>query len=162
MTAGIFIRRAKSGLRLDSRSNSMRLLAACCFVLGTALFAQTPEDEIRRLLVRQQTDWNSGDIRAFMSGYEKSDTITFVGATVTRGFEKVLARYLEKYPNKSAMGELTFSGLEVKVLGTDHASVIGRFHLKRSKEAGGDATGLFTLICRKTPAGWKIILDHTS
>lgn len=140
----------------------MRVLTVCLLICALTSFAQTPEEEIRKVLVRQQADWNRGDIRAFMTGYEKSDSITFVGATVSRGFDKVLARYLEKYPNKGAMGELTFSGVEVKTLGADYASVLGRFHLKRAKEAGGDSTGLFTLICRKTAAGWKIILDHTS
>jgi ketosteroid isomerase-like protein len=32
----------------------------------------------------------------------------------------------------------------------------------RSAEGGGDASGKFTLVLRKTAQGWKIILDHTS
>lgn len=140
----------------------MRPLAVCLLASGLALLAQSPEGEIRKVLAGQEADWNRGDVRAFMTAYEKSESITFVGTAVSRGFDKVLARYLDKYPNKAAMGELTFSGIEVKMLGSDYASVLGRFHLKRAKEAGGDAAGIFTLICKKTPGGWKIILDHTS
>lgn len=125
-------------------------------------WAAAPEEEVRQVLVRQQRDWNRGDVRAFMEGYEKSSETAFIGATVTKGWEKVLARYLEKYPTPEKMGELTFSGIEVKMLGPDYASAIGRFRLKRTKEAGGDATGLFTLLFRKTPAGWKVFLDHTA
>ncbi len=46
--------------------------------------------------------------------------------------------------------------------GTEYASVIGKWHLDRSPEAGGNVGGIFTLLFQKTPAGWKIILDHTS
>ncbi len=130
------------------------LVAAVCV-------AMSPEEDIRQVLVKQQRDWNRGDVRAFMEGYEKSDSVTFVGATISRGWDKVLARYLDKYPTADKMGSLTFSGVEIKMLGADYASALGRFSLKRSKEGGGDATGLFTLLLRKTPAGWKIVLDHT-
>jgi hypothetical protein len=40
--------------------------------------------------------------------------------------------------------------------------VIGRFSLQRTPEAGGEASGRYTLIWNKTPAGWKIVYDHTS
>jgi ketosteroid isomerase-like protein len=50
----------------------------------------------------------------------------------------------------------------VRLLGADHASVIGRFHLDRTAEAGGPASGIFTLIFRKSEGAWRIILDHTS
>ena len=39
------------------------------------------------------------------------------------------------------------------------ALVRGRFHLQLKSE---QPTGIFTLILRKTPAGWRIIHDHTS
>jgi hypothetical protein len=60
------------------------------------------------------------------------------------------------------MGQLTFSELEVKPLGTKHACVIGHWHLRRTAEAGGDTGGTFSLIFEQTGAGWKIIVDHTS
>jgi len=40
--------------------------------------------------------------------------------------------------------------------------VIGRYHLDRSQQAGGEGNGVFTLVFHRTPRGWKIILDHTS
>jgi uncharacterized protein (TIGR02246 family) len=128
---------------------------------AVAGLAAGPEDDIKRLLARQQQDWNRGDIQAFMQAYDKAD-VAFVGTTVDRGWDKILARYLGKYPTRAAMGDLDFSGIQVRMLGPEFASVIGRFHLKRDKAAGGNATGLFTLLLHKTPAGWRIILDHTS
>jgi ketosteroid isomerase-like protein len=131
-------------------------------LLALPLSAATSEDEIRTVLEDQTAAWNRGDIPAFMAGYLESESTTFVSDTVTRGHAKVLARYLQRYPTHEKMGTLHFSGVEVKLLGTGYASVLGRFHLTRAAEAGGDATGLFTLLFQKTPAGWKVILDHTS
>ena len=131
-------------------------------LLAFSLCAATPEDDIRRILEDQTAAWNRGDIPAFMAGYLESESTTFVSDAVTRGHAKVLARYLQRYPTREKMGTLHFSGVEVKLLGASYASVLGRFHLARAAEAGGDATGLFTLLFQKTAAGWKIILDHTS
>ena len=131
-------------------------------LLALPISAATPEDEIRTVLEDQTAAWNRGDIPAFMAGYLESESTTFVSDTVTRGHAKVLARYLQRYPTREKMGTLHFSGVEVKMLGTGYASVLGRFHLTRAAEAGGDASGLFTLVFQKTPAGWRIILDHTS
>ena len=92
----------------------------------------------------------------------KAET-TFMGKEVTRGGVKaILERYRKGYPTKEAMGTLTFSELEVRPLAEGVALTTGKFFLKRTKEGGGDATGRFTLIFKKTPAGWKIIHDHSS
>jgi ketosteroid isomerase-like protein len=73
-----------------------------------------------------------------------------------------LARYLKRYPTREKMGTLRFSDIETRMLGAEYASVIGRFHLDRAADAGGEASGIFTLLFHKTPQGWKVILDHTS
>ena len=70
--------------------------------------------------------------------------------------------YHERYPTPAKMGKLDFSGIEVNLLGADYANVVGKFHLARTKEGGGDANGVFTLLFHKTQAGWRIIQDHTS
>ena len=131
--------------------------------LSVCLLCQTkPEDEVRGVLTAQQQAWNRGDVRRFMEGYENSAGTTFVGAEVRRGYSEVLARYLERYPSREKMGILTFSDLEIRMLGAAYASVLGRWRLERSAEAGGAVGGYFTLLLRKTDHGWKIFLDHTS
>jgi len=124
--------------------------------------AVTPEQEIRAVLSRQAVDWNRGDVRAFMNGYEKSDSLTFVGKTIARGHANVLANYLKNYPSKEKMGQLQFEIEEVRLLGTDYASVIGRWKLTRETASGGDTGRIFTLLFKKGPSGWRIILDHTT
>lgn len=128
--------------------------------LTSAVLAAAPEQEVRAVLEKQKDDWNRGDVRAYMQGYAP-DTI-FVSSEVARGSGPVLERYLKKYPNREAMGTLTFSEIEIRLLGTEHASVIGRWALTRSAAGGGNTGGRFTLLLRKTAAGWKVMLDHTS
>ena len=124
--------------------------------------ADSAEQAIRRVLNDQVQAWNRGDIDRFMTGYDNSPDTTFIGKTVRHGYQDVLRGYHERYPTRENMGTLAFAELAVKPLGTDYASVTGTFHLKRTAAAGGDASGVFSLLFRHTPAGWKIILDHTS
>ena len=133
-------------------------------LIPAAVHAQntSAESAIRAVLEMQQAAWNRGDVEAFMSGYESSEDTTFVSASVTRGYQKVLDSYHRRDPTKEKMGQLTFSDIQIRLLGTDYGSVIGRWHLDRSAEAGGDVGGIYTLLFRKTAQGWKIILDHTS
>ena len=133
-----------------------------CLLLALPLLAASPDQEIRRVLDDQVSAWNRGDISAFMDGYDKSDSTTFIGDAITKGHAQVLARYLKRYPTREKMGTLRFTDLEIHSLGTEYASVIGRFHLDRSGEAGGEAAGIFSLLFHRTAQGWKIILDHTS
>jgi beta-aspartyl-peptidase (threonine type) len=58
------------------------------------------------------------------------------------------------------MGHLEFSGLRIEMLGPEAAFVRGEWHL--TMPDGKAPHGLFTLIFRKFPEGWKIVHDHTS
>jgi len=115
---------------------------------------------IRALLQAQQEAWNRGDIDTFMVGYWKSDRTEFVGGSgILRGWQAVLDRYRKTYPDKAAMGMMTFSDLEITMLSPDSAYILGRWRLERDKDRPG---GVFTLIAKKFPEGWRIIHDHTS
>lgn len=141
-----------------------RVLLAVLFALPALLHAASPDETaIRQVLERQQAAWNKGDIKAFMEGYDNSPDTTFVGATgVTRGYQPVLENYLKRYPTRDAMGQLTFSAIEVHMVAPGSAWVFGRFHLKRNAAGGGDKSGSYTLVFKKTAAGWKAVLDHTN
>jgi len=124
------------------------------------VLAATPQQQIQKVLDDQVAAWNRGDIPAFMEGYDKS--ATFVSTSITEGHDQVLANYVKRYPTREKMGTLKFAGLDVRMLGADYAVVIGRFHLDRTPQAGGESSGIFTLLFHKTSSGWRIILDHTS
>lgn len=139
----------------------MRMLLWCCLTAGI-LHAASAEMEVKAVLARQQEAWNRGDLQAFMREYLNSPGLTFVGKSVTRGWQATLERYQKAYPTRDAMGQLTFSEVEVHPLGQDHAWVLGRFHLERNAAGGGNAGGRYTLIFARTKQGWKMLLDHTS
>jgi ketosteroid isomerase-like protein len=131
--------------------------AGACFAQAAP---QADSRAIASVLNQQVADWNRGDIPAFMGGYWKSNYTEFVsGAGIFRGWDDVLKRYQSSYPNRAAMGHLTFSGLEVHVLCPDSAYVIGKYRLDREKD---HPQGVFTLIFRKFPEGWRIVNDHTT
>ena len=116
--------------------------------------------EVRAVLDAQVEAWNRGDIEGFMRGYAQSSETVFVsGDTVTRGWQTVLDRYKKGYDSREKMGVLTFSDLEINVLSKDAAVVLGSWQLKRANDT---PHGRFTLIFRRTAAGWRIIHDHTS
>ena len=120
-------------------------------------------DEVRKLLKDSEDAWNRGDLVVFASYYDDSPETTFIGREVTRGGpEAIVARYRRGYPTREAMGTLTFSEIEVRALGKEYALANGKFALKRTAAGGGDASGRFTLVLRKTAKGWKIIHDHSS
>ena len=119
-----------------------------------------PSQAIRAVLSAQQAAWNQGDIPAFLKGYWNSPELTFSGSDgIVRGYDGLLARYKKTYPDKAAMGELDFTGLEIRPLGSDAALVLGKWHLQR---ASGPVGGVFTLVFRRFPDGWRIIHDHTN
>ena len=129
-----------------------------CFAVAAAMGA----DEAGAVLAEQTAAWNRGDLVAFVSTYEDSPSITFLGKVLSHGRSEVLARYRRNYDTPEKMGKLRFEILESRALGADHAMILGKFFLTRTAAGGGDATGHFTLILRKGPKGWKIIHDHTS
>jgi uncharacterized protein (TIGR02246 family) len=129
-----------------------------CLVWQGAAGAQ----DAKALLDAQTAAWNRGDLETFVETYENSNSITFLGKVLTRGRDGVLARYKRTYDTPEKMGKLRFEVLELRPLGADFTMVIGKFFLTRTAAGGGDASGHFTLILRKGPAGWKIIHDHTS
>jgi uncharacterized protein (TIGR02246 family) len=133
-------------------------LFLCCMPL---LWAQG--DEIRTMMRNSQAAWNRGDLAAFASDYEDSPETTFIGKDVTHGgTAAILARYRAHYSSREAMGTLSYSEIAVRELAPGLVLANGKWELKRSAAGGGDASGRFTLVIRKTAKGWKIIHDHSS
>jgi uncharacterized protein (TIGR02246 family) len=144
------------------------VLVLMCAAMG--VYAQPGGDEaaIRAALDAQTAAWNRADITAFMQSYEDSPETTFIGASVRKGYGPILERYKKAYSTRAQMGTLTFNKIEVRLLPSscgpvEFALVTGAFHLERT--AKGEAKkddGIFSLVWRKGPQGWKIVLDHTS
>jgi beta-aspartyl-peptidase (threonine type) len=136
---------------------------ATAWILLLFVIADPPMERaaIQRVIDDQATAWNKGDLPGFMKGYLESDDLTFFsGDKKTKGWKATLERYQKRYQaDGKEMGKLTFEELSIELLGDDHALVRGRYRLQLKSET---PIGIFTLILRKTPAGWRIIHDHTS
>ena|SRR5687768_1837496 len=134
------------------------LLAGLMFV--PAADARGADQEIRAVMKAQVAAWNRGDIDGFMEGYARSKATEFVsGDRLTRGWQTVRDRYKKKYNSRETMGRLAFSDIRISQLSSDAAVAVGRWKLVRKSD---QPHGLFTLIFRRTPAGWRIVHDHTS
>ncbi len=117
-------------------------------------------EKILLVMADQEKGWNEGNLEAFMQGYWESDSLMFVGKSgLTRGWQQTLANYRKGYPDRSAMGTLTFTILSVKSAGKGAAFVVGGWHLARSQ---GDLQGHFSLLWRKIKGEWVIVADHSS
>lgn len=136
-----------------------------CFVSSIASIPCVADDapsDIKQVLLAQQNGWNHHDLDTFMSGYWHSPELTFFsGAKENDGWQAAMDRYRATYTSPGhEMGQLEFSGLRIEMLGKDSAFVRGAWKLTMSD--GKTPHGIFTLVFRKFPDGWKIIHDHTS
>jgi beta-aspartyl-peptidase (threonine type) len=139
------------------------MMISMVLVIGITISTDQPKERaaIQRVLDDQAAAWNKGDLPGFMKGYLESEELSFFsGNNKTKGWKATLERYQKTYQGEGKeMGKLSFKELSIEPLGDDHALVRGRYHLELMKSG---PTGIFTLILRKTPAGWRIIHDHTS
>ncbi len=115
-----------------------------------------------KVLLAQERAWNEGDIERFAKAYKNSPDTLFISREINRGYAGLIDSYHKDYPTRAAMGTLTFSDLEVHPLDERFAVTLGKYHLERTKKAGGNADGVFSLVMEKTAEGWRIVVDHTT
>lgn len=117
------------------------------------------ENEIQTILNKQRDLWNEGNIEGFMEYYWNSEDFTFQsGDKRLHGWKALLNRYKESYSGEK-MGKLDFTDIVIKRLSKEFVFVLGRWKLV-FKDSSRE--GLFTIIFRRLPEGWRIIHDHTS
>jgi beta-aspartyl-peptidase (threonine type) len=131
-------------------------------VLAFGARVRGDEEEIRRVLSAQVEAWNEGNLDEFVEAYWKSPKLVFQsGADRITGWDNMRERYRKRYQGQGKeMGKLDFRDMDVILLAPDAAFVRGRWRLKLTN--GQEPGGLFTVIFRKLPEGWRIVHDHTS
>lgn len=139
-------------------------LSAAWTGLAPRLGGQPPDagrQAVRKVLDDQEKAWNRGDLEGFLAGYWQSPDLSFFsGKDHTRGWRQTLDRYRKRYQAEGkSMGQLAFTEVSIDVLGQDAAWARGRWSLTLGETRHG---GLFTLIFKRFPEGWRIIHDHTS
>ena len=136
------------------------LLLPLVFLSARILAQDTDEKTVIGILESQTICWNRGDLECFMEGYWKSDSLMFIGKSgINYGWEATLENYRKGYPDREAMGKLTFDLKSVRTIGGETIFVVGQWHLQRSI---GDLQGHFSLIWEKHEGKWVIVADHSS
>jgi ketosteroid isomerase-like protein len=149
-------------------------VVALLVLVASVLWAQTEsaalppsekpaaEQQIRGVLNAQVEAWNRGDLEGYMAGYWNSPDLTFFSnATQTQGWQPTLERYKQRYQGAGhSMGTVSFPKLQVTILAPDAAFVRGEWHLQMAD--GKEPHGMFTLVLRRFPEGWRIVHDHSS
>lgn len=108
----------------------------------------------------QESSWNNGDIEGYMAYYWNSDSLKFIGkSSITYGWKTTLEHYKKSYPDKAAMGTLTFSDIKLQQIKRKHVIVTGSWKLTREKDV---LQGYYTLLWKKIKRKWYIIIDNTS
>ena len=117
------------------------------------------EAAIRAVLDSTAAGWNRGDLAPYLAAYADSATemlptgpaagVATIEKTMREGFWRT-GRPLQ---------QLRYEHLAVRPLGREHALVTGQYVLS----GGGhpDRTGWFTTVWARTPAGWRMIHDHS-
>ena len=141
------------------------IFSSVLFFFLIFMYAQQPVSKkdsinITTKLFKQQSDWNAGDIDAFMEGYLKTEHLIFSGASgPIYGWEATRDRYKKSYSSSQLMGMLAFKILDMISLSALVVQLQGLFYLTRDIE---DTSGFFTLTWLKVKDQWFIISDHTS
>jgi len=159
---------------------SLRRFAFLCLLASLSTFSgvsaargqEKPPDQLRvlsreeldvvKVLTQQERAWNQANIEAYISAYKNSPDTLFMAGSINRGYAQIMEDYKHNYPTRESMGTLTFSDLEPHVIDDKVAVVLGKYHVDRSKKAGGSADGVFSCVLEKTDQGWKIVLSHTT
>jgi uncharacterized protein (TIGR02246 family) len=121
----------------------------------------TDNMDIAELLNDSASAWSRGDLDAFMGCYEDSPHTAYVSqGGIVHGHQAIRAMYEARFGGGRCLGMLATEVINLLPIGRRHAIVTGRYQLARPFEA--KATGLFTLVARKTKGAWRILIDHSS
>ena len=131
--------------------------------IAYSMNAQAPADrdrkEILKVLEDQRVCWNKGDLAGYMEGYWKSDSTRFMGKNgIKYGWNATFESYKKGYPDKEAMGILTFKVISLEKMTENTAFMIGKWDLEKKEKAGG----YFSLVWKLKNGKWVIVTDHSS
>jgi ketosteroid isomerase-like protein len=137
------------------------LVFSLLLLTGFQLKAQDKDVlEVKRLMAQQESDWNRGDIDAFMQVYWKSEKLQFISAKgITYGWQQTIDNYKKANPDQTSMGKLIFEIKSVEKLSKKVIMLSGSWELDKE---GPNPGGHYLLIWKKIKGEWRIVADHTS
>lgn len=136
--------------------------AACATAQPAPRAAGNPQNDIVAGLTESAAAWNRGDLDGFLKPYLNAPTTTYIERDVVRGVPAIRESYSRSwFRGGRPAGELSYSGIEVRPLGPNHALAVGHWRVVM-RETGQPRTGIFSLTYERTAEGWKIVHDHSS
>lgn len=130
-------------------------------VIIAQTFSEVDRAKILDALDQQRIAWNNGDLEGYMNGYWNSDSLRFIGKRgIQYGWNATLENYRKGYPDKEAMGKLSFEVISLEGLGNDSAFMIGKWKLDNPDKPSVE--GHFTLLYKKIKGNWLVVADHSS
>ena len=122
---------------------------------------QQRKQAIQLLVETQVACWNEGDLKGYMEGYWKSDSMQFISSKgITFGYNQTLRNYESSWGTKPSLGRLSFRNLRIRTLDELQLlfQVTGDWMVNTETE---EDAGHFSLIVRFNGRVPKIIIDHT-
>ncbi len=115
------------------------------------------KEAILNVMKLQEIAWNKHDLKGYMEGYWKNDSLKFYGGSgLTKGWYNTLENYKRGYPTTAETGILNFIIKDVSKIENNSYWVMGEYHLTRD---AGNANGVFIVIFKKINGEWKIVAD---
>jgi uncharacterized protein (TIGR02246 family) len=144
------------------------ILAIFLALLGAPALARrdapvSAQHAVEQAMADSAAGWNAGNVDRFMAIYSAAPETSFVVKDgLIRGKPAMIARYRERYDfsDPAKRGTLTFTTLDFRQLGPNHALYIARYLL--TYPDGKTATGPTTLVFARERGAWHIIADHSS
>ena len=128
---------------------------------ASSLANRTASAEILALTKKLSTDWNKGDMTAYLGRYLQDDGMALVfGNQVVAGFDGMQQMFTSTWSTEEAMGDFETSGVDVRLIAPGLAIANGQFEHQFTDEK---VIGAFSHVWQKAEDGqWKIIHEHTS
>ena len=127
--------------------------------------ANVPEpdaQQIDEVLLKMLDRWNAHDLEGHLEIYWKSPSLlVVVDSEQFNGWQQLHDSYLTGYPDRSTMGFIQPTRIQVKLLKPDLALALTRWSISfpTSKQ---NVVGNTTMDLQKFDDGWKIVASHTS
>lgn len=115
---------------------------------------------IKAMLDTSAAGWNRAELPVYLSAYV--DSATAMGSTgLVRGVKGIEGQMRAGFWRTGRPAQtLTYDHLEIRPIGPNQAIVTGQYILTGAGLP--NRTGWFTTIWIRTPAGWRMVHDHSS
>lgn len=153
----------KRGVTIDRRIllAGPLALAACASSPPAAAQSDSEADaEMRALIARMESAWNSGDFRGYMDGFWNPGVVFVSNGRIQDGWQGTLDHYIRDYGGApERRGDLRFEIISIERLGPEAAMLISYYWLDRPENG---QEGVNTRLMRRIDGRWVIAMNHVS